>query len=86
MGEGSDASARLIVSCVCVGMLVAMSRGMAITRLAGAILWMSLLAAQACGGDCPPLQYDDVFPLDLKFDAGVSSDASPSGRPLAPLN
>ena len=42
--------------------------------LIGATLSMSLLGSAACGGDCSPLRYDDVFPLDVTSDAGVSSN------------
>ena len=52
------------------------------TLLAGTTLWLSLSVA-ACGGACPPIQHDDVFPLDLLRDASVSSDAAPDGADAA---
>ena len=44
------------------------------TLVAGAAL---SLRVAACGGDCPPFQRDDVYPLDMRPDGGGSSNPAP---------
>lgn len=60
--------------------LIALCRSSPRTLLAVTLLSLSLsLSVAACGGACPPLQRDDVFPLDLSADGGVIAGAAPDG-------
>ena len=61
---------------------VVIGRSSVWTLMAGATLWMSLSGA-ACGGDCSPIQHDDVFPLDLQRDPSMLVDAAPDGSVAA---